>query len=82
LSDELVLDNQDSQVVPCVKVFTISNYDSVVALDIKPKTRYSLEWKPDREANRAHFMAADCSTRCRNPTVYEVFRRPLSTKHV
>jgi hypothetical protein len=38
-SDELVIQNTTDRVVPCLEIYTISNYDFVVALDLKAKSR-------------------------------------------
>jgi hypothetical protein len=80
-SDELVIQNTTDRVVPCLKIYTIANYDLVVALDIKGKSRIGVEWKPKPFSkysdDKAHFMAAVCDTPGRSPTVYKIF--PLTT---
>jgi hypothetical protein len=80
-SDDLVIRNESDRIVPCIKIFTISNYDYVLALDMKPKSQSVIAWRPEQGGEKAYFMAANCDTPGRTPSVYTVFPRSPGVKY-
>lgn len=80
--DDLLIQNESDRIVPCIKVFTISNYDYVLALDVKPRSRSLVAWRPEPRKDKTHFMAASCDTPGRTPSVYKVFPRTPGVKYL
>jgi hypothetical protein len=62
-SDELVIENRDDRPIRCVKVFTTSNYDVLLAFDIQPKSRHSLAWRSDPASTSIYSVLANATHR-------------------
>ena len=81
-SDDLLIQNESDRIIPCIKIFTISNYDYVLVLDVKPKSTTLVAWRPEPRKDKAHLMAASCDTPGRTPSVYKAFPRTPGVKYL